>query len=136
MYTIKLNNAIKTPENYKHGQTAEYIARYTLTGKACKADNVKFTESADCNDIQIKSARATICTGTDIKAHIAIDAAKKYGYVIKDFSVMYIMTPTEYLEFTETFKTVTTDSVKNGGAVKTRLKSESKALIQYLMERV
>lgn len=88
MNAIQLDNSI--PRTYSNnGQHAEQIARYTLTGKIEKADNKPFTVGGDVDDIQIKSARATICKGTDLDAHIAKDGAKRYGYVVSDFSLIY-----------------------------------------------
>ena len=118
-----------------NGQHAEQVARYTLTGEICKADNKPFTAGGDCGDIQIKSARATICRGTDIKAHIAMDAANRYGYVNADFSIIYLMSPDEWLEFATLFGTQDRESRKNGGAVKMRLKAESKEMTEWLRAR-
>ena len=118
-----------------NGQHAEQVVRFTLTGKICKADNKPFTAGGDCGDIQIKSARATICHGTDIKAHIEMDAAKRYGYVNADFSIMYLMTPDEWFEFATLFGTKDRESRKNGGAVKMRLKAESKEMTEWLRAR-
>ena len=77
MTTIELKELNRQYKN--NGQHAEQVARYTLTGEVCKADNKPFTAGGDCGDIQIKSARATVCHGTDIKAHIAMDGANRYG---------------------------------------------------------
>ena len=117
------------------GQDIEQSIRYKMTGKICKADNVPFTVSGDCLGYQIKSARATICKGTDIAEHIEQDAATAYIYGTLE-GKGYIMSRSEYLEFTTTFATITRDSQKNGGAVKTRFKSESKALLRWLEMRV
>jgi hypothetical protein len=115
-----------------NGQHAEYSARYNITGEYGKADNKPFWTGGDVLDIQIKSAKATVCKGTDILAHIKRDGAKRYGYVTKDFATMYIMNPAEYAEFVNRFSSVTYDSKKNGGGVKLRLKSESKAMMAWL----
>lgn len=124
------------PRQYKNsGQHAEQVACYTLTGEVRKADNKPFTAGGDCGDIQIKSARATICRGTDIKAHIAIDGAKRYGYVNSSFTVMYLMNADEWLEFASLFGTVTRESQKNGGAVKMRLKAEGREMTEWLRAR-
>ena len=124
------------PRQYKNnGQHAEQVARYTLTGKVCKADNKPFTAGGDCSDIQIKSARATVCRGTDIKAHIAMDGANRYGYINASFTVMYLMSADEWLEFASLFGTVTRESQKNGGAVKIRLKAEGKEMTEWLRAR-
>ena len=123
----------KIERNYKNnGQHAEQIFRFTLTGKIEKADNKPFTAGGDCGIYQVKSARATICKGTNIAEHIAKDGAEMYAYVTADFSNAYIMNPTEWLEFASKFGTITTESEKNGGTVKIRLKSESAEMREYL----
>ena len=126
--------AIQTTENYNNGQKAEQIARFNMTGEICKADNKKATECGDCMGYQIKSARATICKGTDIKAHIESDAAIGYIYITKEL-VAYTMSKAEYLEFATLFATLTRESAKNGGAEKMRFKSESKTLLEWLRTR-
>lgn len=133
MTTITLKTLTRQYKN--NGQHAEQVARYTLTGEVCKADNKPFTAGGDCGDIQIKSARATICHGTDIKAHIAIDGANRYGYVNADFTVMYLMNADEWLEFASLFGTVTRESKANGGAVKMRLKTEGREMVEWLRAR-
>lgn len=126
---------INVKSEYKNnGQRLEQIARYNLTGEMLKADNKKATECGDCMGYQIKSARATICKGTDIKAHIDCDAAIGYMYVTAEL-VAYTMSKVEYLEFATTFATLTRESAKNGGAEKMRFKSESKAMLEWLRAR-
>lgn len=115
-----------------NGQHAEQVARYTLTGKIEKADNKPHNFGGDCGDLQIKSARATVCKGTDIKAYLEDDGANRYGYVTADFSMMYVMNIDEYITFCTLFGTVTRESDKNGGATKIRLKSESVAMREWL----
>ena len=118
---------------YKNnGQHAEQVFRYTLTGEIVKADNKPFTAGGDCGIYQVKSARATICKGTDLDSHIAMDGAEMYAYVIADFSTAYIMNPDEYKAFVNEFGTVTKDSSKNGGAEKLRLGHETRAMRDYL----
>ena len=121
-------------EYKNNGQRLEQIARFNLTGKIIKADNRKATECSDCNGFQIKSARATICKGTDIKAHIESDAAQAYIYITAEL-IAYTMSKSEYFEFTTKFATLTRESPKNGGAVKMRLKSESRVMIEWLEAR-
>jgi hypothetical protein len=111
-----------------NGQHLEQIYRFNKSGKICKADNNK---GCDYEDIQIKSARATICKGADLKSHIENDLAKRYVYITKSL-VAYEMSKSEYLEFTMMFATLTRESSKNGGGEKMRLKSESKAMIEWL----
>ena len=111
MTIVKLNNNFER-RYANNGQHAEQVARFTLTGEIVKADNKPFTVGADVLDIQVKSARATVCKGLDIRAHVAIDAAKCYGYVTADFSKMYVMSPDEWIKFVERFATATVDSSK------------------------
>jgi hypothetical protein len=115
-------------EYANNGQYKEQVCRYALSGEIIKADNKK---GCDYADIQIKSARATICKGTDIKSHIENDVANRYIYVTNEL-IGYEMNKAEYLEFCEKFATVTRESSKNGGAIKTRLKSEGKEMLEWL----
>lgn len=121
--------------NYaNHGQNAEQSVRKALTGEVVKADNLAHDKGADCLGYQIKSARATVCKGTDIRTYLATDMATEYIYATAD-GIAYIMSRTEYIEFVEVFGTITRESSRNGGATKIRLKSESVALLAYLAER-
>ena len=120
---------------YKNnGQHMEQWTRYTLTGEITKADNLDHTKGGDCMGYQIKSARATVCKGTDIRAYLATDGATAYIYATAN-GIAYTMDKAEYIEFVEIFGTITRESSKNGGAEKIRLKSESSALLAYLEER-
>lgn len=120
---------------YKNnGQHMEQWTRFTLTGEIAKADNLEHSKGADCMGYQIKSARATVCKGTDIRAYLATDKATAYIYATAD-GIAYTMTKAEYIAFVEMFGTVTRESASNGGAEKIRLKSESVALLAYLAER-
>lgn len=118
-----------------NGQHAEQVARYTLTGRIERADNKPFTAGGDCGSLQIKSARATVCKGTDLEAHLDRDGATAWGYVTADFSRLYIMSRAEYTEFCKAFGTVTRESTGNGGATKIRLKSEGKEMRAWLEKR-
>ena len=118
--------------NYNnHGQDAEQSVRFMLTGEIVKADNLSHELGADCLNYQIKSARATICKGADLKAYLDMDAATAYIYATND-GIAYIMNRAEYEEFCTEFATLTRDSSKNGGGEKLRLKSESKAMLEWL----
>ena len=118
--------------NYNnHGQNAEQSVRYALTGEILKADNLKFDKGSDVLNFQIKSARATICKGTDLEQYLNLDASTAYIYATKK-GVAYIMSRTEYIAFVKAFGTVTTESEKNGGAKKIRLGHETKALLDWL----
>lgn len=122
--------------NYaNHGQDAEQSFRFAVTGQLCKADNIAHTLGGDCLDMQIKSARATVCKGLDLKAYLDLDGARRFVYVAND-GTAYIMSRAEYESFCLEFATPTTESQKNGGQAKLRLKSESKAMLEWLAERV
>ena len=130
MKTITLNtNFERTYKN--NGQHAEQVMRFTLTGEICKADNVPHTEGGDIWDIQIKSARATVCKGTDLDAYLAMDGAERFAYVTKDFQTAYIMNREEWKEFVHEFGCITRDSMKNGGHEKIALLSESRRMIEW-----
>ena len=130
MDIVKLKPLKRTYKN--NGQHAEQVVKYNLLGTVEKADNTPYYKSGDINDLQIKSARATICKGLNLLEHLEKDKATKYGYVIKDFSKMFVMNRKEYIEFVTLFGTITRDSTQNGGAEKIRLKSESRAMIEWL----
>lgn len=123
-----------TRQYRNNGQHAEQWFRYTMTGEITKADNLEHDKGADCMGYQIKSARATVCKGTDLRAYLETDMATAYAYVTAQ-GTAYIMTKTEYIAFVEVFGTVTKESTKNGGAEKIRLKHETSALLTYLAER-
>ena len=118
-----------------NGQHAEQVARFTLTGEICKADNLRHDLGADCLNYQIKSARATVCKGSDLKAYLDHDAATAYIYVTADFSIGYIMNRAEYEQFVNEFGTVTRESHKNGGAEKIRLGHETNKMREWLEAR-
>jgi myo-inositol-hexaphosphate 3-phosphohydrolase len=121
---------------YKNnGQHCEQWVRYTFTGIYKKADNVAYNKGTDFAEYQIKSARATVCKGTDLIAYLKEDMATSYIYATKN-GVAYVMTKQEYIAFVEIFGTVTRESQKNGGATKIRLLAESKKMLEYLLARV
>lgn len=134
MKAIKLNNKIE--RIYKNnGQHAEQVMRFTLTGEIEKADNKPHTIGGDVLDIQIKSAKATVCRGYDIEKYLEMDGAKRYAYVLSDFSLAYVMDKNEYIEFVKMFGSKTRESQKNGGHEKIQLLSESKRMLEWFEER-
>lgn len=122
--------------NYaNHGQNVEQSIRFELTGTIERADNVAHNRGTDCLTYQIKSARASICKGEDIRAYLVDDKATEYIYGTKE-GVAYVMSRKEYIAFVKEFGTITRESTKNGGGIKIRLKCESRAMLNYLAERV
>ena len=133
MTTLQLNTSL--PQTYRNnGQHLEQVVRYTLTGTLQKADNLPANAGTDCLQYSIKSARATICKGTDVKEHLKTDKAKAFIYATKQ-GIAYIMDRAEYLDFVQAFGTVTRESTKNGGAIKTRLGHETSKMLEWLAER-
>lgn len=131
MKKIFLNREME--RTYKNnGQHAEQVFRFTLSGEIMKADNKPATECGDYLDIQIKTAKASICKGTDLKAYLELDAAKRYAYVTKDFTTAYVMSKSLWYEFCKEFGYATKESERNGGKEKIRLYDESKRMVEWL----
>ena len=130
MKTITLcENFERTYKN--NGQHLEQWFRFTLTGKIEKADNLAHDKGTDIGNYSIKSARATVCKGTDITAYLDTDKATEFVYITAN-GIAYIMNRTEYIAFVETFGTVTTESAKNGGHKKIRHGHETAKLLEWL----
>ena len=127
-----INLATLDREYKNNGQEAERIFRYTMTGEIAKADNLRHNLGTDCLNYQVKSARATVCRGRDIEAYLAEDKATEFAYVSADLTKAYIMSKAEYIAFVKAFGTVTKESAKNGGHEKTRLKTESAEMREWL----
>ena len=127
-------NLLPIAREYKNnGQHAEQVFRFTLAALAfTKIDVLRHDLGADCLDIQIKSARATVCKRTDLDAYLAMDAAKRYAYVTSDFAKAYVMDRTEWKAFATRFGTVTRESAKNGGSEKIRLGHETNEMREWL----
>ena len=134
-FTMKKFQFVRLGNYANNGQDIEQSVRFELTGEIAKADNLAHHLGGDCLNFQIKSARASICKGTDLKAYLDMDAATAYIYGTQN-GTAYIMSREEYEEFCGEFATPTTESAKNGGGAKLRLKSESKAMLEWLGARV
>jgi hypothetical protein len=117
---------------YKNnGQHLEQWFRFTLTGKIEKADNIAHDKGTDLLHYSVKSARATVCKGTDLTTYLNTDKATEFVYITAN-GIAYIMNRIEYTAFVETFGTVTTESAKNGGHKKIRLGHETAKLLEWL----
>lgn len=117
---------------YKNnGQHLEQWFRFTLTGKIEKADNIAHDKGTDIGNYSIKSARATVCKGTDITAYLNTDKATEFVYITAN-GIAYIMNRAEYIAFVNAFGTVTHESAKNGGHEKIRLGHETAKLLEWL----
>lgn len=112
-----------------NGQACEQDLRYALTNRMERPDNRE--GEADVLDIQIKSARATLCKGTDLEGYVYNNKANRFAYVTAE-RMVYIMNKDEFYLFAREFATVTTDSVANGGNKKMRLRYETPTLLAWL----
>ena len=128
MKTITLTDIDRTYAN--NGQHLEQVFRYNLTGKIEKADNLAHDKATDLLHYSIKSARATVCKGTDLTAYLATDKATEFVYITKTLTA-YIMNRAEYIDFVKTFGTITKESTKNGGMEKIRLGHETAKLLEW-----
>ena len=113
-----------------NGQHLQQTFDFNLTGRMNKADNIPHDKGCDVLHYSIKSARATVCKGTDINAYLDTDKATEFVYIAKDLTA-YIMNRTEYIDFVKTFGTVTCESAKNGGHLKTRLGHETTKMLEW-----
>ena len=129
MTAIHLTDIDRTYAN--NGQHLEQVFRYNLTGEIAKADNIKHDKGTDLFNYSIKSARATVCKGTDLTAYLDTDKATEFVYITKTLTA-YIMNRTEYTAFVTLFGTVTCESAKNGGHEKIRLGHETAKMLEWL----
>ena len=129
MTHITLNPIERTYKN--NGQHLEQTFRFNLTGNIEKADNLPHDKGTDIGNYSVKSARATVCKGTDLNAYLDTDKATEFVYITKNL-VAYIMSKTEYIDFVNEFGTVTTESAKNGGKEKIRLGHETAKMLEWL----
>lgn len=125
-------NFTRTYKN--NGQHLEQWFRYTLTGKIEKADNIPHDKGTDFGTYSIKSARATVCKGTNLTEYLNSDKATEFVYITAS-GIAYIMNRSEYIAFVETFGTVTRESAKNGGHEKIRLGHETAKLLEWLTKK-
>ena len=132
MLTIQITETERTYTN--NGQHLEQCFRYTLTGKVEKADNLAHDKGCDLFHYSIKSARATVCKGTDLNTYLDTDKATEFVYITKTLTA-YIMNRTEYTEFVNLFGTVTKESTKNGGHEKIRLGHETAKMLEWLTSK-
>lgn len=131
MTTLTVTQSARVPANYNVGQAKEFCFRVQLTGKAERADNVPHTAGGDCGIYQVKAARATVCKGLDLDSYLDADGAAAWVYIANDWTA-YVMDRAEWTAFVKAFGTVTHESQKNGGGAKIRLKSEGKAMTEWL----
>lgn len=136
MFRFDNTITLKYIAGLKLGQAGEVSACYTLTGKLVKPDaNTPYYKagdfhSEDWGEVQVKTQKATIAEGWNMKAHIERDAADMYAYVTKDLEHIILMSPAEWLAFCERFgyKCYSSDGTRQ----KIRLRAESAEMLLYL----
>lgn len=132
MKQITLNNVpFERERAHNSGQHAERVFYYHVHGiDGYSLDNVSHTVRGDVLNMQVKTARATVCRGTDFNAYIAMEAAEQFVYVTKDCKYAVIMSRAEWVEFVGVFgyKDVASDKV----TPIIRLKHESGHMLGYL----
>lgn len=130
MNKLTLKQITRTAKN--NGIHKEQTYEFTKVGTISNHDNKPFWLGGDVGDVQVKSSRATVCKGYDIRKHVEMDGATSYAYVNETATVAYEMNATEYIAFVEMFSIKDRESGKNGGAEKLRLKKENKKMVEWL----
>lgn len=127
----KMNLAsVDMVRTYKNnGQHLEQKFRFYLTGEIVKADNVAHDKGTDLFGYSIKSARATVCVGTDLTAYLDTDKATEFVYITAT-EIAYIMSRKEYEIFVEVFGTL--DYESGSKKEKIRLAHESQKMLRWL----
>ena len=118
---------VRTYKN--NGQHLEQKFRFYLTGEIVKADNVAHDKGTDLFNYSIKSARATVCIGTDLTAYLDTDKATEFVYITAT-EIAYIMSRKEYETFVEVFGTL--DHESGSKKKKIRLGHESQKMLRWL----
>lgn len=131
------------PKNF--GAYAESVATFDAVGEFRKHDSVPFDKGSDIPELHasVKSARFTLVSANisngetlqeKLDDYFARVASTLFIYVTKDLTAYY-MTATDFRAFLEAFTTLQRESAKNGGGLKVRAKSESKAMLRWLEAR-
>ena len=116
-------------EYKNNGQHLEQWFRYTLTGERVKADNIAHDKGTDFGNYSIKSAKATVCNGTDLNAYLDTDKATEFVFITAN-GTAYIMNRNEYTAFVQVFGYVDRDSKSK--TEKIRLHGESQKMLRWL----
>ena len=130
----------------KEGVNKEQCLDFYYNGRHGKHDNLKWYEGSDLPEqhISVKSARFSLCAGGQLIGsdllemlddYFARVASQTFAYVTKAYEV-YEMNATEFRAFLVEFGYFERESSKNGGKLKIKAKSESKAMLAWFSERV
>ena len=131
---------------YKNnGHHAEQVLTFSLTGELRKAGNLPFDQGSDIPEfnLSVKSGGATLMNGKlctrdtkegIIDEFITRSASSNFAFVVKDFSVAYIMNAIEFRAFCDKFSNIGHDSKQNGGRVKVQIYKQSKKMINWFAD--
>lgn len=134
---------IENVSNYENkGKAYEQSLRYFLGGTMEKGDSLAFDKGSDYEPLHmsIKSESFTLASANVMKSttfegqvneYFERVASKRFAYVANTLKV-YDMTAREFKEFVNRFCSFQQESAKNGGGYKVRMRSESKAVMEWL----
>lgn len=131
------------PHNF--GAYAESVVAFDVIGKFVPHDSVPFDVDSDIPEIRasVKSPRFTLVSATlsrgetfeeKVNDYFERVASDLFVYVSKTLKAYY-MNADEFRDFIETFCGLERESEKNGGGMKIRARSESKAMLRWLEAR-
>lgn len=142
MTTITLTPMEQTYRN--NGQHCEQWLIYTLTGECRRADNHPFDTASDFGTMSIKSARATLVSGTALAAetydgqiaeYFARVHSTEFAFVSRSGKA-YVMDKNEFHAFVLEFGKWTRDSQKCGGKYKIRFTDETRRMAEWFTARL
>lgn len=128
------------------GQHAEQLFAYNVTGEIRKHDKVPYYMDSDVPETHtsVKSEKFTLAGGNLMEAqtfegqiaeYMARTASTNVAYVTKS-EIAYIMDMTEFNIFLHMFTKLEAESAKNGGKMKIRARSESKAMLRWFEAQI
>ena len=112
------------PPNYNKGEQVEWRIGYELTGIPGERNNKPATDGGDVLNWQVKSPKASLTGKDNCDGFI-------FGFADADF--FFEMNHEEFEEFINQFGYVDRDS--RSGKEKIRIKSDSKKMRKWLMDR-
>lgn len=144
MTTLTLAPMTRTYRN--NGMHCEQWLTYTLTGETRNHDHLRFDRGSDIDEmkISVKSARATLCSGNALTAETFDGQLTEFFTRVKSETfafvsragIAYMMNPSEFYDFVQTFGKWTRDSQKNGGKYKIRLTDETRKMKEWFTARL
>jgi len=139
MTTMMIENV---SEYANKGKAFEQSLRYALGGTMESGNSLAFDKGSDYEPLHlsIKSESFTLASANvmrsktfegQVNEFFERTASKRFAYVANSLKV-YNMTAREFRQFVNQFCSFSQESKKNGGGYKVRMRSESKAVIEWL----